>query len=73
MTSYEDLSLDKGAEEKIKSECFPEFFLKEFSTGDKDVQEELKVVDEVKDDAEDFSVLAARAGRGVAQLLVYSV
>jgi len=50
--------------------CFPELFLKEFSADNKNVSEELKVVDEIEDEDVEFSVLAAKAGRGVAELLV---
>ena len=73
LTSYEDLTIDKSAEEKVKMECFPESFLKEFSTEHKDVLDKLKVVDEIEDENLEFSVLADKAGRGVAELLVDSV
>ena len=70
LTSYEDLKLDKTVEDKVNMECFPESFLKEFTRNDKDVLEELNVVDEIEDENLEFSVLAAKAGRGVAELLV---
>ena len=44
--------------------------MKEFTRNDKDVLEELNVVDEIEDENLEFSVLAAKAGRGVAELLV---
>ena len=70
LMSYEDLKIDKSLEEKVNIECFPDSFLKEFTADDKDVLEELNVVDEIEDENVKFSVLAAKAGRGVAELLV---
>ena len=55
LTSYEDLNFDKKTEEKVKLECFPESFMKEFSADNEDVKEELKTTNENLE----FSVLAA--------------
>ena len=67
ITSYKKLKLDKKTADNVQQECFPDSFLKEFSTNSEEVQEELL------DDDEPplaFAALAARAGRGVAGLLV---
>jgi len=71
LTSYKDLRVDKVIEENIKVECFPESFMEQFSSTNEKKDEELKaVIDEPDDDELEFSVLAAVAGRGVAELLV---
>ena len=72
LTSYEQLKMDKSIEEIVKIECFPDSFMEQFSVnkehrGDSD---EYDTVDDVDDGSEEFSVLAASAGRGVAELLV---
>ena len=72
LTSYEQLKMDKSIEEIVKVECFPDSFMEKFSVnrehgGDND---EYDAVDSLDDGYEEFSVLAASAGRGVAELLV---
>ena len=67
LTSYDQLHLDKPIKELVEKECFPEAFTKEFtSTTDEDEP----VDDYPEDDSTEFSVLAAAAGKGVAELLV---
>ncbi len=51
----------------VQQECFPDSFLREFSTNSEEVQEELLDVDEPPLAS---AAWAARAGRGVAGLLV---
>ena len=72
LTSYEMLTLDKSTEEIVKGECFPDSFMEKFSSDrvPDDVNEELETVDEIDEGRAEFSVLAANAGRGVAELLV---
>ena len=69
LASYDDLYLEKPVEESVLVECFPESFMEKFTCAGND-HEELEVTDDVDDDTEEFSVLAANAGRGVAELLV---
>ena len=70
ITSYKEFKLDKKTADKVQQECFPESFLKEFSTNSGEVQE-------VGPDGDEqplaLAALAARAGRGVAELLVNPV
>ena len=70
LTSYENLRLDKPVVESIKKECFSESFMKKFThaTRDDEVEHD-KVLDDtdgVDDGSDEFSVLAANAGKGVA-------
>ena len=55
-------------------ECFPETFMKKFThaaeDNETDHDKELDETDGVDDGSEEFSVLAANAGKGVAELLV---
>ena len=74
LTSYDNLRLDKPVEESIKMECFPESFMKKFTHAAEDDEvdhdEVLDDTDGVDDGSDEFSVLAASAGKGVAELLV---
>ena len=74
ITSYVNLRIDKPVEESMKKECFPESFMKEFTHGNEDDEtaddEVLDDTDGVEDGSEEFSVLAANAGKGVAELLI---
>ena len=68
LMSYDDLYLEKPVEESVLVECFPESFMKKFTcAGDHEDSEE---TDEADDGNEEFSVLAANAGKGIAELLV---
>ncbi|XP_023320317.1 uncharacterized protein LOC111695291 [Eurytemora carolleeae] len=67
ITSYKEFKLDKKTADNVQQECFPDSFLKEFSTNSEEVQEELLDGDEPP---LALAALAARAGRGVAGLLV---
>ena len=70
LTSYKDLSLDKKMKEKVQVECFPELFLKDLWLDSQEMKDELDTVDEPPSVDHDFSVLKAKVGRGVAELLV---
>ena len=63
---YDNLRVEKPVEESIQVECFPESFMKKFSCTEEDLEE----TDGVDDGYEEFSVLAASAGKGIAELLV---
>jgi len=67
LTSYNSLSLDKRMKEKVQIECFPESFLKDLSLNSQETKDD---TDEPPTVDHDFSVLAAKGGRGVAELLV---
>ena len=67
LTSYDQLHLEKPVKELIEKECFPESFTKEFTSTAVDHE---PVDDYPEDDSTEFSVLAAAAGKGVAELLV---
>ena len=66
LTSYDNLRVEKPVEESIQVECFPESFMKKFTCTEEDLEE----TDEVDDGSEEFSVLAANTGKGIAELLV---
>ncbi len=61
ITSYKEFKLDKKTADKVQQECFPESFLKEFSTSSGEAQE----ID-TNGNEQPLAALAARAGRGVA-------
>ena len=66
----QETKLDKKTSDNVQQEYFPDSFLKEFSADTEHVQEELHDMDEPPLDDQHFAVLAASAGRGVAELLV---
>ena len=70
LTSYKDLRVDKIIEENVKVECFPDSFMEKFSYTSDERNADLETVTDEPDDEPEFSVLAAVAGRGVAELLV---
>ena len=72
LTSYEQQKMDKSIEEIVKVECFPDSFMEKFSVNreHREDNDEYDTVDSLDDGSEEFSVLAASAGRGVAELLV---
>ncbi len=61
ITSYKEFKLDKKTADKVQQECFPESFLKEFSTSSGEAQEIGANGDE---QPLALAALAARAGRG---------
>ena len=69
LKSYEMLKLDGTTEELIKGECFPGSFMEKFSE-EESKEENLDEEDQIDDGTEEFAVLAAMAGKGVAELLV---
>ena len=69
LTVYDDPDLEKLVEESFLMECSHKLVMKKYTCVEDD-HEDSQVVDAVDDSNEEFSVLAADAGKGIAELLV---